>query len=231
MSPLLFCSFSINLSLSTNGHHNRVLIKGAFYGSVEENCSLSRSLACDTAIISDQMKTAMSSTHSVQGQSVRQCCSLVWITEREWMIERMQHILPEPTLYPGSRQSEAIKQRGIELETVKNIPCSGCQEFNLFFFLLPQWEMMTTSWAWASSRRPSPQTRRSPYLTSCMNLRKGTLSRTSQPISTAKQRLPHRFTSSATASGSIRRTTLWRRRWTKTQVSEAHQLLAGCQHS
>lgn len=121
------------------------------------------------------------------------------------------------------RQSEAIKQRAIELETVKNIPCRGCQ-FNLFLFFLPQWEMMTTSWAWASSRRPSPQTRQSPYLTSCMNLRKGTSSRTSRPISTAKQRLPRRFTSSAIVSGFIRRTTPWRRRWMKTQVSEAHWL-------
>lgn len=53
--------------VSTNGHDNRVLIKGAFYGSVEENCTLSRSPAWNTAIISDQMRTTLSRTHSVQG--------------------------------------------------------------------------------------------------------------------------------------------------------------------
>lgn len=68
--PPPFCSPSINLSLSTNGHHNQLLIKGALYGSVEENCSLSRSLACGTANISDQMRTAMSSTHSVQSRAL-----------------------------------------------------------------------------------------------------------------------------------------------------------------
>lgn len=86
------------------------------------------------------------------------------------------------------------------------------------FLLLPQWEMKTTSWVLASSRKPSPPILRSHYLTSCLNPRKATLWRTSLWISTAKPRPPRRFTSSVTASGSTRRTTLWRRGWTKTQV-------------
>ena len=80
-----------------------------------------------------------------------------------------------------------------------------------------------TSSVWASSRRPSPRTLPSPYLTSCSNPRKATSSRTNPSISTARRRPPRRFTSSATASGCIRKTTPWRSEWTKTQVSEVWQ--------
>lgn len=136
----------------------------------------------------------------------------------------MQRFLPEPTSVPISPLSESIKQRLIELEisggkkSVNWIAVLS-QNFNLSLFLLPQWEMTMISWVWANSRKPSPPTLRSPYLTSCSNLKKATLSRINPSISTAKRRLPRRFTSSATVSGSIRKTTLWKRGWMKTQVS------------
>lgn len=94
--------------------------------------------------------------------------------------------------------------------------------FSLFSCPL-QWETTTTSWVSANCQKPSRPTRRSHYRTSCSNPRRATSSRINLSISTAKRRRPRRSTLSATASGSIRKTTRWRRGWTKTRVSEVER--------
>ena len=81
-----------------------------------------------------------------------------------------------------------------------------------------------TSWGWANYQRPSPQTRQNPCPTSSWSQRRHTSLRTSRWTSTARPPLPHRSTSSATASGSTRRTTLWRSGWTRHQVSGCKQM-------
>lgn len=61
-----FLNESNSQKVFTNGHDNQVLIKGAFYGWVEENYWF-RSPAWDMAIISDRMITTLSHTLLVQG--------------------------------------------------------------------------------------------------------------------------------------------------------------------
>lgn len=134
------------------------------------------------------------------------------------MIERIKYFLPLPILSRLHLKLHQYKKRPIELEIYKK-HSSDCHNSNLSLLLFPQWEMMMISWVWASSQKPSPPTLRSPYLTSCLNRRKATSSKINPSISTAKQHPPRRFTSNATANGSIRRTTPSRSEWTKTQVS------------
>lgn len=66
LNLLFFLNESNSQKVFTNGHDNQVLIKGAFYGWVEENYWF-RSPAWDMAIISDRMRTTLSHTLLVQG--------------------------------------------------------------------------------------------------------------------------------------------------------------------